>query len=191
MSSLEILARMGAKTCRLDGAGGSRDALRPEDVALALAGLSNKVFLFGLWTIVNDQQVQPEVVYHAHLEVVDLAIAKGWRAPPGSEIWRKMAILALCEVVGVDCGACGKRGFVGEDEGVPKVCTACDGGGRHKVTTDERVGALGVGGRDWLGRYELAYRRISGWQTTLEDHLRRRLRPHEPGRQGWPVAVAV
>ncbi|MGH8562697.1 MAG: hypothetical protein ACREXW_00900 [Gammaproteobacteria bacterium] len=194
--SLEILAITATKTSRLDGAGGGRDTLRPEDVALALAGLSERVFLYGLYTVVNDRSVQARLVYYAHLEVVDLAIARGWRPPKGS-VFRKMAILALCEVQGVSCGTCERRRTISDENGVAVACPACGGSGLRRFTAREREEALGVSGGRWLARYERAYRRISGWQTTLEDHLRRRLRPYDfiesaqlSGPQRGPSAAA-
>jgi hypothetical protein len=146
----EALVMLAPKTASLDARGAGSGTLRPEDVAMALAGLS---------------------------EGVDLAIERGWHAPRGSEVWRKMAILALCEVIGMGCGECDRRGYVygSEDGGSPAECIDCGGSGLRRLTTDEREQALGQTGYRWLRRYEHAYRRIGAWQTTLYDHLRRRL----------------
>jgi len=174
--SLEILALLATEISHLDGSGGGRDALRPEDVASALAGLSRKVYLYGLYTVVQDRSVQPELVCHAHLEVVELAIERGWRAPRGSEVFRRMALLALCEAMGLDCSSCGKRGTIYDEHGVAASCPACHGTGLRRITKEEREEALGVTGRRWPARYERVYCRISGWRLTLEDHLQRGLR---------------
>ena len=240
--SAESLVLLCPKTNCFDPRGrGGMGALRPEDIAGALGGLSDRVFLFGLYTVVSDQSVQPQVVYYAHLEVVDLAIARGWRAPAGSMVWRKMALLALCEVIGVDCATCERRRKVENDkemvaaecpacgrwrgapeerkkdcamcEGPPPSprsqggeqrggeppgdkgkgaaidCPECGGSGLRRFTTAEREEALEMSGRRWLGRYELAYRRISAWQTTLDDHLRWGLRS-EPTDLGMGFASA-
>lgn len=134
--------------------------------------------------------MQPQVVYYAHLEVVDLAIARGWRAPKGSMVWRKMAILALCETIGVDCSrGCKRRGGISNQQGVPVKCPECDGSGLRRFTAADREEALEMSGRRWLFRYEEAWRRINGWQATLEDHLRRGLRPGPTdARMGFAVA---
>jgi hypothetical protein len=176
--SAESLVLLCPKTNCFDPRGrGGVGALRPEDIAGACAGLARNVFVFGLFMVVNDRSVQRELVYYAHLEVVDLAIARGWRAPAGSMVWRKMAILALCETVGVDCSRrCKRQGDISEQEAAPVECPECGGSGLRRFTAAEREEALGVRGRRWLFRYEIAYRRISGWQTTLDDHLRRGLR---------------
>jgi ssDNA-binding Zn-finger/Zn-ribbon topoisomerase 1 len=108
--------------------------LRPEDIAIALAGLSERVFLFGLYTVVADVSVQPQVVYYAHLEVVDLAIERGWKAPKGSMVWRKMALLALIEVIGVDCPTCETRRKVRDDKGM--VTAECPECGRWRASTE-------------------------------------------------------
>ena len=229
-SKTEMLTLLCAKGNCFDSRGrGGMGVLRPEDMALALGGLSERVFLFGLYTVVNDQSVQPQVIYYAHLEVVDLAIARGWRAPKGSMVWRKMALLALIEVIGVDCATCETRRKLRDDKGmmftaecpecgrwrasnaegwrkrdcamcggpppsppsqggeqrggepqgdkgkVGAECPACGGSGLRRFTAAEREEALEQSGRRWLFRYELAYRRISAWRTTLDDHLGRRL----------------
>jgi ssDNA-binding Zn-finger/Zn-ribbon topoisomerase 1 len=119
---------------------GGYGARRPEDVAIALAGLSERVFLFGLLTVVQDRSVQSQVVYYAHLEVVDLAIARGWKAPKGSMIWRKMAILALVEVIGVNCTTCEtRRRKVPDDNAmVPAECPECGRWRTPKATEEWR-----------------------------------------------------
>lgn len=191
MMSAETLVLLCPKTACLDTVT-SYGARRPEDIAMALAGLSERVFLFGLYTVVNDRSVQQQVVYYAHLEVVDLAVARRWSAPKGSMVWRKMAILALCEIIGVDCSrGCRRRGDIGEPEGVPATCPECDGSGLRKFVAADREEALGMKGRRWLFRYELAYRRISAWQATLEDHLRRGLRPGAADARSTGFAVSL
>ena len=182
----EMLALLCPKGNCFDSRGrGGMGALRPEDIAIACAGLSERVFLFGLYTVVNDQSVQPQVIYYAHLEVVDLAIERGWRAPKGSMVWRKMAILALVEVMGVHCRVCEGRREIGEQEGVRAKCQECSGSGLHRFTAAEREAALEMSGRRWLDRYEEAWRRINAWQTTLNDHLGRRLA--RAGSQVMPI----
>lgn len=123
----EMLALLCPKGNCFDARGrGGMGALRPEDIAIACAGLSERVFLFGLYTVVNDQSVQPQVIYYAHLEVVDLAIERGWKAPKGSMVWRKMALLALIEVIGVDCRMCETRRKIRDDKGmVTAECPEC------------------------------------------------------------------
>ena len=188
--STESLVLLCPKTNCFDPRGRGGASLRPEDIAIALAGLSERVFLFGLYTVVNDRSVQPQVVYYAHLEVVDLAIARGWRAPVGSMVWRKMGILALCEVIGAHCGVCEGRREIGEQEGVPVQCTECGGSGLRRFTAAEREEAIGMSGRRWLGRYQEAWQRINAWQATLDDHLRRGLR-RDPADVDLGLAVAV
>lgn len=188
--SAESLVLLCPKTNSFEPRGrGGYGARRPEDVAIALAGLAEKVFLFGLYTVVNDVAVQPQVVYYAHLEVVDLAIARGWRAPAGSMVWRKMAILALCEVIGVHCRGCEGRREIGEQEGIPVKCPECGGSGLRRFTAAEREEALEMSGRRWLDRYEEAWRRINAWQTMLDDHLRRGLRSDPPISSTEPHAL--
>ena len=87
-----------------------------------------------------------------------------------------MALLALCEAMGLDCSSCGKRGTIYDEHGVAASCPACHGTGLRRITKEEREEALGVTGRRGPARYERVYCRISGWRLTLEDHLQRGLR---------------
>ncbi len=171
--SLEILALLASRPARLEVGDTSDNALRPEDVAAFLAGLPENVYLYGLYMVVQDRSFHPELVSHAYHEVVNLAIERGWRAPRGSEIFRRMALLALCESMGFDCSDCAKRGTIYDENGIRSSCPTCHGTGLRPIAKKEREEALGVTGQRWLARYERVYCRIGGWRMTLEDHLRR------------------
>jgi hypothetical protein len=88
-------------------------ALRPADVALALKGLERERFLLGMAVLTGDRTVLPELIALVHITIVDLAIGGEWKeARRGSQIYRRMAAVALLELLSGDrCVMCNGKGF--------------------------------------------------------------------------------
>lgn len=112
--------------------------------------------------------------------VIKLAIERGWDDGPKGERWyRRLAHGALYEIMApMPCPLCKGAKFVGV-----RVCHACEGTGKERLTGEDRAEALGIpkqkwehGKPAWRTRYEIVYQELSNKEGRALGELSRQLR---------------
>lgn len=87
---------------------GGWGTVKPADVAAALGGLKRSRFLMGMGALAGDRSVLEDLVtYVNHELVMPAAEAGGWKIRRGSEAYRRLAALAVFELMNGDrCFVC-------------------------------------------------------------------------------------
>lgn len=169
----EILARLCPKVATLDARGGGGiPELTPLDVAAALAGLAPGPYHLARLAWVDDHRAESDLV-----QALSLAVSPP-RRPEDRPPWLGALALAIAEYCWPPrCGECEGHGVVWTPK--PGACLGCHGTGRGRWTEEKMAEAVGVDReawrRVWRGRYERAYRCVSGWGSEVMSHLTRRL----------------
>lgn len=105
---LLLTARTSGMDCGSSGWG----SLKPADVALALGGLDRPRFLLGMAALAGDRDHMHELVTLVKLEIIlPMAEYAGWTIKRGSEAYRRMAALAVFELLNNGrCFVCNGKG---------------------------------------------------------------------------------
>lgn len=106
---------------------------------------------------INAEGVQGQLLYEAELRVADIAADRGWRPPRGKQLLRRMARLAVLELVEpLKCPSC--RGTGANRLG--RRCKLCRGSGNRKVTERQRARLLDVPQSTWERTWQRRYHRV-------------------------------
>lgn len=169
----EILARLCPKIADLGSRGGLPE-LTALDVAAALAGLAPGPYHLARLAWVDDHRAEPDLV-RALCDEVSPPRRPGMGA--GRPYLAALA-LAIAEYAWPPrCHECEGHGVLWTPK--PKHCTGCHGSGSGRWSERQMAEAVGVSVAEWRevwrGRYERAYRCVSGWGSEVASHLHRRL----------------
>lgn len=180
----KLLARLASHGIDYQGVTGGTPGLgiTPEDVAGAMQGLDRGAYLLLLRKWVLDTSVQNELFYRVYVAVAGLAADNGWKVPKGQEYLRKLARLAVAEIVDpMKCSLCkGRTEIWKRGENKPVVCPKCSGTGYGKITAAERYKTVGIDKRNWertwADRYEMIYKFVNEWEHEALRAIRRNIR---------------
>lgn len=166
---------------------GGRDfrALTAEDAAFAMAGLTRRESLIVRAVWLSDGAAFRDLELLTWMTVVEsVVVPQRWHErvkERGHFYWRRMALLALCELIWPRCcPACKGSGRVRDDELVLVRCPLCDGTPWHGYGRRRRARIVGMAHeawRRWEGRYIEHVRPIPGaWLQSAEMYISPRLR---------------
>lgn len=166
-ASAESLARLAPKIVSLESQASGFGDLKPLDLAGALAGLPPGPYLLARVAWIDDVAGWRELVAEVKTR---LRVGVDWEGVIA------LAAAEYCWPPG--CSACFGRGGIKKKEYYGE-CMACHGSGYGRVPLASLADACGVSGeewkRTWVSRYERVYRLVSGWGSTVLEHLRERL----------------
>lgn len=183
MNPATALARLAGKSnFKIEHVDTGEGGLTVHDISHACAHLPGEAHLIALAMWAEDYSVLKRLEYYVWDYAVKVAIDKGWKVPPGKEILRRMARLAISEVVlehRYKCDTCEGRGIVYKRRPKPVDCPACKGSGKEKVYRNERADWLLIHRtnyyRKWEPRYELIFAHVVMQKNRAWGHIRRNL----------------
>lgn len=89
------------------------EAIKPDDVRLAMQGLPERPYWFAMAALLGDGASLKRLYYREHIRITGYAARHGWPEPPlGSYLYRRIVSLALYETIaGEFCHTCNGRGY--------------------------------------------------------------------------------
>lgn len=182
MEPAGLIARMAAKTPDMDAVGvSSVPGLSEADAAMALAGLDRGPYLLARVKYALDSSSRYPLENQLWGEMCGIATRKKWLIPAGHELLRRMSRMAIEEVVHpAQCPKCGGRGTVYPKGGAARLCSACIGTGRGRVSDRSRAAGADIPKtswfRIWAPRYELMLAKLDRWDRVAHAHVRQRMK---------------
>lgn len=156
----EALARMLPSGVDWESVGAGPSALTQAEWGSLLSGVPRPSELALRVAFLGDESAVPELVRSLHLYGADVAIIKKMGRPPsGSEVFRRMAVLAVLDVCQDRvCPACrGVAELVVGDKVV--ACTVCAGSGRARMDVPAALGQ----GEPWVRCYQYVQDGLRAW----------------------------
>lgn len=180
MDPRRALSRMTAKSASLERSTGGTPEVTASDVAAACAGLRTNEWLLVCAKWVEPDGVMDRLFYELYLDVIEMATREQWRVPRGREHLRRMAALAILEVLQpATCRRCAGTGYMLPEHLRHQKCPKCRGSGHIHMSGRQRARIVGMDHkgwqRHWAGRYERIYRRVAGMETSALAHIGKRL----------------
>lgn len=165
------MAFLAPKIVSLDSLGAGYGELKPLDLAAALAGLPAGPYYLSRVAWVDDIASWQRLI-----DEIQARLRVGFD-------WEGVIALAAAEYCWPpSCGACAGRGEIKKKEYYGE-CLACNGSGYGRVPIARLADNCGVSSEEWkrvwASRYERAFRVVSGWGSTVLEHLAMRLKDEE------------
>lgn len=184
--SAELIARTAGKSNWKIEHTASFGALTIQDIAHALSGLKRGPYLLAMAKYADDFSGLQELEYLAWDAAITLAIKGGWKTETGRELFRKMAGIALTEVIHEHklyaCPTCGGRGsFIAPEHSVKVDCEVCHATGKKRMKEPNKYKELGFDKNKWYryrrSQYEEVYNVIKEWDDLACLWVSSRIKP--------------
>lgn len=182
MDASELIARLNPITQNAGRVGVSTvPGLGAFDAAAALAGLPRGPYLLARVMLALDESCRRELEKQLWSEMCSFAYAEKWIVPIGQELLRKMAKIAIAEVVDPAlCKGCRGRGSIYPRGGLARACGACFGSGRGVLSASAKARAVGMDKSNWCrlwgARYLVFVTLARNWEQVIHAHVRDKMR---------------
>ncbi len=189
---------LSARSAQLQKTQGGHERLTKDDVCSMLSGLDIDCMKMGMASECGDAKALRDLELKLWQITYHMAIREKWKLPKGEFVTRRMAGLALYEVIGpllcLECNGMGvmvfsmaERGGLLMNPSFEQInpyegrirCPACQGSGKVRLSNRKRADLAGINKdtwpKYWSSRYEGVYSIPLGWLSTARSHLAREL----------------
>jgi len=181
MSKLEKLALLNIRVKPLSHSVSSTDGkgLTPQDVAHALAGLSDGPYYLARYKYAQDGTVYNQLEGSLVYEVANKKALSDWVTEYPEKIFSlvKVAIQDTCS--SIECKSCGGVGYKIINTTEIQDCIVCSGTGKKAMNQSDKAEMVGIShqawAKSWQGKYNEITPIISRWEQKISSHVRTKL----------------